>query len=207
MIGDIFAPSERGRYQGFFGAVFGVSTLVGPALGGLITDNFGWHWIFLVNVPIGLVVLVVIWRTLPHAIASDVDRHIDYLGVLAFALVPLLIGFTNKQFGEWTDLDVGGLILLGLLIPVFVLVEARAKEPILPLRLFGIRDFTASVLAFFLAAMGFFAAVVFLPRWFQVVNGNSATESGYQILPLLLGLIVSAIATARSCRRPSATRP
>ena len=200
VIGDIFAPSERGRYQGFFGAVFGVSTLVGPALGGLITDNFGWHWIFLVNVPIGLVVLVVIWRTLPTRIASDVDRHIDYLGasVLAFALVPLLIGFTNKQFGEWTDLDVGGLILLGLLlVPVFVLVEARAKEPILPLQLFGIRDFTASVLAFFLAAMGFFAAVVFLPRWFQVVNGNSATESGYQILPLLLGLIVSAIATGQ----------
>ena len=200
IIGDIFAPSERGRYQGFFGAVFGVSTLVGPALGGLITDNFGWHWIFLVNVPIGLVVLVVIWRTLPTRIASDVDRHIDYLGaaVLAVALVPLLIGFTNKQFGEWTDLDVGGLIALGLLlIPVFVLVESRAKEPILPLRLFRIRDFTASVLAFFLAAMGFFAAVVFLPRWFQVVNGNSATESGYQILPLLLGLIVSAIATGQ----------
>jgi EmrB/QacA subfamily drug resistance transporter len=200
VIGDIFAPSERGRYQGFFGAVFGVSTLVGPALGGLITDNFGWHWIFLVNVPIGLVVLVVIWRTLPTRIASDVDRHIDYLGaaVLALALVPLLIGFTNKQFGEWTDLDVGGLIALGLLlIPVFVFVESRAKEPILPLRLFGIRDFTASVLAFFLAAMGFFAAVVFLPRWFQVVNGNSATESGYQILPLLLGLIVSAIATGQ----------
>jgi EmrB/QacA subfamily drug resistance transporter len=200
VIGDIFAPSERGRYQGFFGAVFGVSTLVGPALGGLITDNFGWHWIFLVNVPIGLVVLVVIWRTLPTRIASDVDRHIDYLGaaVLALALVPLLIGFTNKQFGEWTDPQVGGLIALGLLlIPVFVFVESRAKEPILPLRLFGIRDFTASVLAFFLAAMGFFAAVVFLPRWFQVVNGNSATESGYQILPLLLGLIVSAIATGQ----------
>ena len=137
VIGDIFAPSERGRYQGFFGAVFGVSTLVGPALGGLITDNFGWHWIFLVNVPIGLVVLVVIWRTLPPGSPRTSDRHIDYLGaaVLAFALVPLLIGFTNKQFGEWTDLDVGGLILLGLLlVPVFVLVESRAKEPILPLR-------------------------------------------------------------------------
>jgi len=118
--------------------------------------------------------------------------------VLAFALVPLLIGFTNKQFGEWTDLDVGGLIALGLVfVAAFVLVESRAKEPILPLRLFGIRDFTASVVAFFLAAMGFFAAVVFLPRWFQVVNGNSATESGYQILPLLLGLIVSAIATGQ----------
>jgi EmrB/QacA subfamily drug resistance transporter len=200
VIGDIFAPSERGRYQGFFGAVFGVSTLVGPALGGLITDNFGWHWIFLVNVPIGAVVLVVIWRTLPTRIASDVDRHIDYLGaaVLAAALVPMLIGFTNKQFGEWADPDVGGLILLGLiLLPVFIFVESRAKEPIVPLGLFRIPDFTASVTAFFLAAIGFFAAVVFLPRWFQTVHGSSATESGYQILPLLAGLIVSAIATGQ----------
>ena len=80
IIGDIFAPSERGKYQGFFGAVFGVSTLVGPALGGFITDNFSWHWIFFVNVPIGAVVLVVIWRTLPTRRAEDADRHIDYLG-------------------------------------------------------------------------------------------------------------------------------
>jgi EmrB/QacA subfamily drug resistance transporter len=200
VIGDIFAPSERGKYQGFFGAVFGVSTLVGPALGGIITDNFGWHWIFLVNVPIGAVVLVVIWRTLPTRVASDADRHIDYLGaaVLAAALVPMLIGFTNKQFGEWADPDVGGLILLGLiLLPVFIFVESRAKEPIVPLGLFRIPSFTASVIAFFLAAIGFFAAVVFLPRWFQTVHGSSATESGYQILPLLAGLIVSAIATGQ----------
>jgi EmrB/QacA subfamily drug resistance transporter len=200
IIGDIFAPSERGRYQGFFGAVFGVSTLVGPAIGGLITDNFGWHWIFYVNVPIGAVVLYVIWRVLPTRVETDADRHIDYLGAffLAAALVPMLIGFTNKQFGEWTDLAVGGLIALGLgLMAVFVLVESRAREPILPLGLFRIPAFTASVTAFFFSIMGFFAAVVFLPRWFQVVKGTSATEAGYQILPLLLGLIVSAIATGQ----------
>jgi EmrB/QacA subfamily drug resistance transporter len=204
IIGDIFAPSERGKYQGFFGAVFGVSTLVGPALGGFITDNFGWHWIFYVNVPIGAVVLVVIWRTLPTRRAGDADRHIDYPGafLLAAALVPFLIGFTNKQFGEWTDPDVGGLIALGFLIgAVFVFAETRAKEPIVPLGLFRIRSFTASVMAFFLAAMGFFAAVVFLPRWFQFVLGNSATESGYQILPLLMGLIIAAISTGQIVSR------
>jgi EmrB/QacA subfamily drug resistance transporter len=200
IIGDIFAPSERGRYQGFFGAVFGVSTLVGPALGGLITDNVGWHWIFYVNVPIGIVVLYVIWRALPTHHEVDADRHIDYLGatLLAAALVPMLIGFTNKQFGEWTDPEVGGLIALGLVLAaVFVFVESRAREPIVPLGLFRIPAFTASVIAFFLAIMGFFAAVVFLPRWFQFVQGSSATESGYQILPLLLGLIVSAISTGQ----------
>jgi EmrB/QacA subfamily drug resistance transporter len=200
IIGDIFAPSERGRYQGFFGAVFGVSTLVGPALGGLITDNFSWHWIFYVNVPIGAVVLYVIWRALPTHHERDADRHIDYLGavLLAAALVPILIGFTNKQFGEWTDPQVGGLIVLGLVLAaVFVFVESRSPEPIVPLNLFRIRAFSASVAAFFLAIMGFFAAVVFLPRWFQFVEGSSATESGYQILPLLLGLIISAISSGQ----------
>ena len=200
IIGDIFAPSERGRYQGFFGAVFGVSTLVGPAIGGIITDTIGWHWIFYVNVPIGVVVLYVIWRVLPTHHERDADRTIDYLGavLLTAALVPILIGFTNKQTGEWTDPQVGGLIAVGLMLAaVFVFVESRAREPIVPLGLFRLRAFTASVAAFFLAIMGFFAAVVFLPRWFQFVQHSSATESGYQILPLLLGLIISAIASGQ----------
>ena len=204
IIGDIFAPSERGKYQGFFGAVFGVSSLVGPALGGLITDNFGWHWIFFVNIPLGIVVLYIIWRTLPTHRAEGADRRIDYLGaaLLVAALVPFLIGFTNKQFGEWTDPDVGGLIAIGLLFAAaFVFAESRAHEPIVPLKLFRMRTFTASVIAFFLAAMGFFAAVAFLPRWFQFVAGSSATESGYQLLPLLGGLIVSAIATGQIVSR------
>jgi EmrB/QacA subfamily drug resistance transporter len=204
IIADIFAPSERGKYQGFFGAVFGISSLIGPAIGGLITDNFGWHWIFLVNLPFGLIVLLVIWRTLPTHREAGADRHIDYTGaaLLVAALVPILIGFTNKQFGEWTDIDVGGYIAVGLaLAAIFVFVESRAKEPIVPLALFRIRSFTVSVSAMFLAAMGFFAAIVFLPRWFQVVGGTSATESGYQILPLLGGLIVSAIVSGQIVAR------
>jgi EmrB/QacA subfamily drug resistance transporter len=196
IIGDIFSPSERGKYQGFFGAVFGISFLLGPAIGGLITDTVGWHWVFYVNVPIGAAVLFVIWRTLPTHHEPDADRHIDYAGAAALvaALVPMLIGFTNKQAGEWTDPEVGGLIAVGFaFLAAFVFVESRAREPILPLGLFRIRAFTASVTAFFLAAMGFFAAVVFLPRWYQVVSGASATEAGYQILPLVMGLVVSAV--------------
>ena len=204
IIGDIFSPSERGKYQGFFGAVFGLSFLLGPAIGGLITDTVGWHWVFYVNVPIGAVVLFVIWRTLPTHHEPDADRHIDYLGGAVFvaALVPILIGFTNKQSGDWTNPEVGGLIALGALFAAaFVWVESRAKEPILPLELFRIRAFTASVTAFFLSAMGFFAAVVFLPRWYQVVAETSATESGYQILPLLFGLIISAIGAGQLVAR------
>ncbi|MDP9270682.1 MAG: MFS transporter [Chloroflexota bacterium] len=204
IIGDIFSPSERGKYQGFFGAVFGLSSLIGPAIGGVITDTVGWHWIFFVNVPIGVVVLFVIWRVLPVRRSEGVDRRIDYLGAAVFvaALVPILIGLTNKQTGAWTDPQVGGLMAVGLaLAAVFVWVESRAHEPIVPLSLFRIRAFTASVLAMFLAAMGFFTAVVFLPRWFQVVLGASATESGYQILPLLMGLIVSAIVSGQIVAR------
>ena len=204
IIGDIFAPSERGKYQGFFGAVFGISSIIGPAIGGLLTDNFSWHWIFIVNIPLGIVVLYIIWRTLPTRRLEGADRHVDYLGaaLLVAALVPILIGFTNKQFGEWTDPEVGGLIAVGLAVAaVFVWAESRAHEPIVPLGLFRIRTFTASVMAMFLAAMGFFAAIAFLPRWFQFVNGSSATESGYQILPLLAGLIISAISAGQIVSR------
>jgi EmrB/QacA subfamily drug resistance transporter len=204
IIGDIFAPSERGKYQGFFGAIFGVASLIGPAIGGIITDTIGWHWVFFVNLPLGAVVLVIIWRTLPTHRESDADRRIDYLGavLLVAALVPILIGFTNKQFGEWTDIAVGGYIAAGLaLAAVFVWVESRAHEPIVPLRLFRVRTFTVSVIGMFLAMVGFFAAIAFLPRFYQVVGGTSATESGYQILPLLGGLIISAILSGQLIAR------
>ena len=204
IIGDIFAPSERGKYQGFFGAVFGLSSVIGPAIGGIITDTIGWHWIFFVNLPLGAVVLVVIWRTLPLHTEDVADRSLDYAGaaLLTGALVPILVGFTNKQTGEWTDPTVGGLIVLGFIVlAAFIFVESRAHEPLVPLKLFRIPAFTGAVTAMFLAAMGFFAAVVFLPRWFQVVNGSSALESGYQILPLLAGLIFSAIVSGQIVAR------
>ena len=195
VIGDIFAPSERGKYQGFFGAVFGMSSLIGPGIGGLITDTIGWQWVFFVNLPIGAVVIYIVWRLLPTVRSRDVRPSIDYLGAALFvaALVPILVGLTNKQFGEWTDPQVGGLIVLGVVVAaVFLFAESRAAEPIVPLRLFRNPTFAISVAAFFLVAMGMFATFVFLPRWFQVVEGTSATESGYQILALLVGLITSA---------------
>ena len=204
VIGDIFAPSERGRYQGLFGAVFGLSVLVGPAIGGLITDTIGWPFVFFFNLPIGAAVFAGVWRNLPSYHLGGDKPVIDYVGAALFtaALVPILIGLTNKQSADWTDPIVGGLILVGLVIGiVFLVAEARAREPIVPLELFRIRSFSISVAAFFLASFGFLAAVVFLPRWFQVVNGSSATESGYQILPLLGGLIISATAAGQLVAR------
>ena len=204
VIGDLFAPSERGKYQGLFGAVFGLSVLIGPAIGGLLTDTVGWPFVFFFNLPIGAVVFAVVWRNLPAYHLGGDKPVIDYIGAALFtaALVPILVGLTNKQFADWTDPTVGGLILVGLLIAlVFLVAESRAREPIVPLELFRIRSFSLSVAAFFLASFGFLAAVVFLPRWFQVVNGSSATESGYQILPLLGGLIISATASGQLVAR------
>jgi len=194
-LADLYTPVERGKYAGYFGAVFGLSSILGPAVGGIITDNFGWHWIFLVNVPIGLISLVMIFRLLPTFRPSYTTRTIDYVGAALFtaAIGPFLVGLTNRQTADWTDPWVGGLMLVGAVIGmVFLWWERRYSEPLIPLHLFRIRTFTISVTAMFLAAFGFFSAVVFLPRWFQVVAGSSATESGYNLLPLLAALIVSA---------------
>jgi EmrB/QacA subfamily drug resistance transporter len=204
VIGDLFTPRERGKYQGLFGAVFGISALIGPALGGWLTDTISWHWVFYVNLPIGLVSLFIIWRLLPTRQATGVTRKVDYLGVTVFtaALVPILIGLTNKQTLEWADPWVGGMILLGLvLVGVFLWVESRAAEPIVPLGLFRNRTYSVSMIATFLASFGFFGAILFLPLWYQVVNGSSATESGYQLLPLLGGLILSSIVSGQIVSR------
>ena len=148
VIGDLFTPAERGKYQGLFGAVFGVSFLIGPWLGGFLTDNISWHWVFYVNLPIGIVSLLVIWRLLPNIKHPDVSRNLDYLGALVFtiAISFLLVGLTNSSgvhivggqtvSNQWSDFPVGGFLgIAAALTALFLVVEARAKEPIVPLRL------------------------------------------------------------------------
>src|SRR5436190_12033909 len=157
VIADLFAPSERGKYQGLFGAVFGLSSLLGPAIGGLITDTIGWPFVFFINIPIGLVVMFTVRRNLPAYHLGGAKPKIDYLGAALFtgALVPILIGLTNKQTSDWTSPIVGGLIGLGFVIlAAFIVVESRAAEPIVPLGLFRNRSFTVSVASVFLAAFG-----------------------------------------------------
>jgi len=204
VIGDLFTPRERGRYQGLFGAVFGISAIIGPALGGYLTEHLSWHWVFFVNLPIGAVALFIIWRLLPALHTANISRKVDYLGVAVFtaALVPILVGLTNKQTLEWADPWVGGLILVGLaLFGVFLFIESRAAEPIVPLGLFRNRTYAVSIVATFLASFGFFGAILYLPLWYQVVNGSTPTESGYQLLPLLGGLILSSIASGQIVSR------
>lgn len=195
VIADLYEPEERAKYGALFGAVFGISSVLGPILGGTITDNFGWPWIFLINVPIGLISLFICWRLLPPIKHPEGGRNIDYVGAALFAAAigPILLGLTNKSSHDWTDPWVGGLILLGLVIVgVFLWWESRAVDPIVRLDLFRNRTVTISVVSMFLAAFGFFGAIIFLPQWLQVVRGLGATESGLNLLPLVLALIVGA---------------
>ena len=204
VIGDIFTPAERGKYQGLFGAVFGLSALVGPALGGFITDTFGWHWIFFINLPLGLVSLVVVARVLPSIRRPHAALNLDWAGGLVFiaGMIPLLIGLTNAQSAAWSDPQVGGLIVAGLaLLAVFLVIETRVREPIVPLDLWRDRTYAGSLLASFFVSTGFFAAIVFLPRYYQVVLGESATASGYALMPLLIGVIGSSIASGQIVAR------
>jgi len=204
VIADLYPPEERAKYGAYFGAVFGLSSVLGPGLGGAITDNFGWHWIFFVNVPVALVSLFVCWRLLPPIRHPETGRNIDYIGAGLFAasIGPILVGLTNKQTHDWGDPLVVGLIAIGLVIgAVFLWWESRAADPIVHLNLFRNRSFTISVAGMFLASFGFFGAVIFLPRWFQVVAGASATESGYNLLPLILALIVSATVSGQIVAR------
>jgi EmrB/QacA subfamily drug resistance transporter len=200
VIGDLFSPRERGRYQGLFGAVFGLSFIIGPFLGGFLTDNVNWRWVFYVNLPIGILALAVVVVAMPNLGRTQSSvRNLDYLGIalLTAGLVPLLIGLTNKgQFGPdgklygWLTPQVGGLVLLGaVLLVLFVLAERRASEPVIPLDLFRDRTTAATNAAVFFLGFAMFTAVIYLPRFYQTVRGVSATQSGYEIWPLLVGLI------------------
>jgi EmrB/QacA subfamily drug resistance transporter len=204
VIGDLFTPAERGKYQGLFGAVFGLAALVGPALGGVITDTIGWHWIFYINLPIGLISLVVVSRVLPSLKRPKHALNLDWAGALVFvaAMIPLLVGLTNSQSSGWASPEVGGLLVLAaVLIPVFLFIETRVQEPIVPLNLFRDRTYAGSILATFFAAFGFFSATIFLPRFYQVVRGDSATVSGYELFPLLLGVIIASVVSGQIVAR------
>jgi EmrB/QacA subfamily drug resistance transporter len=204
IVADLYPPEERAKYGALFGAVFGISSVLGPLLGGYVTDTFGWPWIFFLNVPLGLISLFVCFRLLPPIKHPESGRNIDYVGAALFAAAigPILVGLSNKRSLGWTDPWVGGLILAGaVMVGVFLWWESRAKDPIIRLSLFRDRTITISVLCMFLAAFGFFGAIVFLPQWLQVVRGMGATQSGLNLLPLVGALIVGATVSGQVVSR------
>ncbi|MFJ4579202.1 MDR family MFS transporter [Streptomyces echinatus] len=204
IVGDLVPPRERGRYQGLFGAVFGATSVLGPLLGGLLTEHLSWRWVFYVNLPVGVVALVVIAAALriPRRTAGHV---IDYLGTFLIAAVAtclVLVASLGGTTWAWDSAQVIGLAVLGVALAVaFVAVERRAAEPVLPLKLFRVRTFTLASVISFIVGFAMFGAMTYLPTFLQVVHGVSPTLSGVHMLPMVFGLLLSSTVSGQIVSR------
>src|SRR5215217_1285456 len=192
VVADIIPPRQRGKIQGLFGAVFGVATVVGPLLGGFIVEHISWQWIFLINLPLGVLALVVIAAALKPR-AERVKHSIDYAGFVllsggltAFVLATSLGGNTFP----WLSFEIIGLVVFAIgALAAFIWVESRAAEPVLPLSLFANNTFTISSVVGFLVGMAMFGSITFLPMYLQLAKGVSPTDSALQLIPMMVGLI------------------
>ncbi|MGH8826976.1 MAG: MDR family MFS transporter [Jiangellaceae bacterium] len=203
-IGDVIPPRERGRYQGYFGAVFGLSSVAGPLLGGWLTDGPGWRWIFWINIPIGVTALVVtsVFLKIPRVRR---DHTIDYIGaalvVASVSAILLYTAWAGEQYG-WADPLALSLFGAGLVLAViFVVWEGRAKEPIIPLRLFRNRVFSPTVLFAAVIGLAMFGGLIYLPIYLQVVLGMSPMESGLALVPMMVGIFTTSIGSGQAMTR------
>ncbi|MFF1381056.1 DHA2 family efflux MFS transporter permease subunit [Streptomyces sp. NPDC058308] len=204
IVGDIVSPRERGKYQGLFGAVFGATSVLGPLLGGLFTEHLSWRWVFYVNLPIGVIALLVIATTL-HIPVRETRHTIDYLGTFLIASVAtclVLVASLGGTTWAWGSPRIIGLAVLGVVLAaVFVAVERRAVEPVLPLKLFRIRTFTLSAVISFIVGFAMFGAMTYLPTFLQVVQGVTPTMSGVHMLPMVAGMLLSTTASGQIVSR------
>ncbi len=204
VIGDIFPPAERGKVQGMFAGVFGLSSVIGPALGGWITDNLSWRWVFYVNLPVGLLAIGALFFAFPYFASEGGKRAIDWWGVgtLIASLVPILLALEWVTGYGWGSARViGGLAFGFAMLGAFLVAESRAEEPILSLALFKNRVFAVSAVALFMTGMGMFGAILFIPLFMQGVLGVSATASGSLLTPLMLALIVGSVTSGQLVSR------
>jgi EmrB/QacA subfamily drug resistance transporter len=200
IVGDVIPPRQRGRYQGYFGAVFGLASVAGPLLGGFFTDHLTWRWVFYVNIPLGLIALFVTSFALDLPFSRG--RHkIDFTGagLLSSGVVALLLALEwGGNTYPWGSATIIGLLVgAAILIIAFVGVETRTSEPILPMRLFRNRTYSVSNLVGFFVGLAMFGAIVYLPLFLQISLGESATNSGFLLTPMMLGIITASVVSGR----------
>ena len=204
-VGDLFPPAERGKYQGFVAAAFGLSSVIGPTLGGFITDSLSWHWIFYINLPIGIPLVVFFLKYFPSIQPAASTHRLDVLGIVALiaAIVTLLLGLSlaGVQF-EWASPQIVGLLAASAVsVTIFVAAEYRASDPIMPPDLYRNRVVSLSLLVGLTTGFGMFGGTVFIPLFFQGVLGASATSSGSFLTPMMLGVVVGATVSGQGLSR------
>jgi EmrB/QacA subfamily drug resistance transporter len=205
VIGDLFPPAERGKYQGLLAGTFGLSSIIGPTLGGFITDNISWHWVFWVNIPLGVLILGLFVFFFPQLRPTEVKHKIDYAGMvtLVLAVVTTMLALTwGGVERPWLSAEIIGMFAFAaVMIFLFVLIERRSAEPIIPMWLFKNRIISISVFIIFITGFGMFGGIVFIPLFFQGVLGQSATASGSFLTPMMLGMVAGSVISGQLLSR------
>jgi len=205
ILGDLFSPAERGKYAGIMAGVFGLSSIIGPTLGGYITDNWGWHWVFYVNIPLGIIIIFLNIFFFPHIKFSTRKHKIDIPGITALILtvVPLMLALSMAGVDyEWTSPQIVGLFVFSIvMLFVFLNIERHVREPIIPLWIFRNPIVAVSTVVIFLTGFGMFTGIIYIPLFFQGVLGQTATSSGTFLTPMMLGMITGSFLSGQYLSR------
>jgi EmrB/QacA subfamily drug resistance transporter len=194
IIGDIFPPAQRAKYQGLFASVFGLASIFGPTLGGWITDQFSWRWTFYVNLPVGIIAAAAILVEFPYFRPHGVQRKIDWWGVISLTscLIPLLLALTwVTDYGWGSQRVVSLLAVAAIMLVAFLFAETRAVEPVIPLSMYKNRIIAVATIAVFLLGIAMFGSIIYIPLFMQGVLGVTATRSGSLLTPMMLGFVVA----------------